>query len=85
MEAIGENLVRLLERYRYVLEELRRFEEKFGMSSEEFYRKWTSGEIAEPDDPHLLAEYLTWQDLIEELEELKQKLYEIRQKSLNLS
>ncbi len=66
--------IKLLERYRFVLEELKRFEEKFKMSSEEFYRKWTSGEITEPEDPHLLAEYLTWQDLIEELEELKQKI-----------
>ena len=66
--------IKLLERFRFVLEELKRFEERFGMSSEEFYRKWTNGEIPEPADPHLLAEYLTWQDLIEELEELKQKI-----------
>jgi len=43
--------IKLLERFRFVLEELKRFEEKFKMSSEEFYRKWTSGEIAEPEDP----------------------------------
>ncbi len=67
-----EHVLNLLQRRRWILEKLKEFEARRGISSEEFYTKWTCGSIPESEDPTTLAHFLTWQDLVGEL--LKNRL-----------
>jgi len=67
---------RLLAKRRWVLGELRRFEEKYGMSSREFYEAWRRGLLPEPEDPEVHGDFTVWAGLIEELEELEKELVE---------
>jgi len=53
----------------WVCEMLRIFEERYGMSSEEFYRKWVSGEIPEPIDQEKHGDFLVWEALVAALKE----------------
>ena len=46
-----EEIEELVLRRKWLLSELRRFEEKYGMESEEFIRSWREGLIPEPEDP----------------------------------
>jgi hypothetical protein len=46
-----EELEELVLRRRWILRELKRFEEKYGMDSGEFYEKWVKGLLPEPEDP----------------------------------
>ena len=52
-----------------VLKILKEFEKKYGMSSEEFYDKWSKGSIPEPDDPEVHSDFQIWSGLIELLKE----------------
>ena len=74
---LREEIELLLQRRRWILEKLKEFEVRYGMSSEEFYRKWTCGSIPEPEDPTTLAHFLTWQDLVEELHEVDRRLSQL--------
>jgi len=67
---------RLLARRRWLLEELRRFEEKYGVTSREFYEAWRKGLIPEPSDPEVHGDFTVWAGLVEELEELEKELPE---------
>ena len=71
-----EEVEELLARRRWVLRELRRFEERYGMSTEEFVVAWRSARIPEPEDPELHGDFMAWDALAEELEQLEKKLLE---------
>ncbi len=73
--AIAEVEERVLKR-RWVLEELKRFEKKYGMSSREFYEAWSKGLLPEPDDPEIHGDFTVWAGLVEELEKLEKALQE---------
>ena len=48
------------------------------MSGREFYEKWSKGLLPDPIDPEIHGDFMIWDELIEELnnveEELKRKL-----------
>ena len=67
---------KLLAKRRWILKELRRFEEKYGMTSREFYEAWSKGLLPEPEDPEVHGDFMVWAGLIEELEELEKELIE---------
>ncbi len=71
----------LLARRRWVLEEIRRFEEKYRMSSREFYEAWKKGLIPEPRDPETHGDFTVWAGLIEELEEIEKELLKMMKAS----
>jgi len=64
----------LVLRRKWILEQLKEFEEKYVMDSREFYEKWSRGEIPEPDDPEIHGDFLVWAGLIEELERIEKEL-----------
>jgi len=65
-------------RRRWLITEIKKFEGKYGMSSRDFYEKWSKGLLPEPLDPEVHGDFMIWYGLIEELdnveEELKRKL-----------
>ena len=73
---ILDELERLLVRRRWILRELKEFEEKYGMSSEEFYNSWIQGEIPEPDDPDMHGDFIVWAGLVEELKKIEREIIE---------
>jgi len=73
---VDDAVERLLARRRWLLEELRRFEEKYGMKSREFYEAWRRGLLPEPEDPELHGDFAVWAGLVEELDELEKGLPE---------
>ncbi len=78
MKSILEVLEELILRRRWLIAEIKKFEEKYGMSSRDFYEKWSKGLLPEPMDPEAHGDFMIWYGLIEELnnveEELKRKL-----------
>ena len=74
MERSIEALERLVLRRRWILEELKRLEEKYGMSSREFWEKWAKGLIPEPLDPEVHGDFTIWSGLVEELERVEKEL-----------
>ena len=69
-----EELEELVLRRRWILRELKRFEEKYGMDSREFYEKWVKGLLPEPEDPEVHGDFMVWQGLVEELHSTEEKL-----------
>lgn len=68
---IVENLVL---RRKWILKELKVFEEKYGINSNEFYSKWKQGLIPEPEDPVIHGDFMTWEGLVEELNYIECRL-----------
>jgi len=60
----------LVMKRKWIIQELRRFEEKYRMSSVEFYEKWRKGEIPEPEDPEVHGDFMVWSGLVEELSKI---------------
>jgi len=67
-------LEELVARRKWLLSEIRRFEERYGMSSAEFIESWREGLIPEPEDPEVHGDFLAWEALIEELREVGERL-----------
>jgi len=57
----GRRLAEVLDTLRWVLERLRKYEEKYGMSTEEFIKAWKNGMLKEPEDPEVLSDFLNWE------------------------
>ncbi|BES82384.1 hypothetical protein PABY_19510 [Pyrodictium abyssi] len=57
------DVIVLLEEGDWVEKLVRRFEERYGMPTEEFLEAWRRGEIPEPEDPDLLADFMEWEVL----------------------
>ena len=78
MESKLRVLEELILRRRWLAAEIKKFEEKYGMSSRDFYEKWSKGLLPEPLDPDVHGDFMIWYGLIEELnkveEELKRKI-----------
>jgi len=71
-------LEELILRRRWLMAEIKKFEKKYGISSRDFYEKWSKGLLPEPLDPEIHGDFMIWYGLIEELnkveEELKRKI-----------
>ena len=78
LESMLEILEELILRRRWLIAEIKKFEEKYGISSRDFYEKWSKGLLPEPIDPEVHGDFIIWYGLIEELnnveEELKRRL-----------
>ena len=74
MESAIEVLERLVLKRRWILGELKRFEEKYGMDSREFWEKWVRGLIPEPLDPEVHGDFMIWSGLVEELERVEEEI-----------
>ena len=59
---MGADVAELVMKRKWIIQELRRFEEKYRMSSAEFYEKWSKGEIPGPEDPEVVAHALYFGD-----------------------
>ncbi len=71
---------RLILRRRWILRQLRYFEERYMMDSREFYERWCRGEIPEPLDPHVHGDFIVWYGLVEELCRLERELTRVFRK-----
>ena len=74
MGSMLEILEELILRRRWLIAEIRKFEEKYGMSSREFYEKWSKGLLPEPVDPEVHGDFMIWYGLIEELNNIEEEL-----------
>ena len=71
-----DTVEKLLVKRKWILKELQKFEEKFGMTSREFYEAWSKGLLPEPEDPEVHGDFMVWAGLIEELKTLEKELIE---------
>lgn len=61
----------------WLLNELNKFEKKYGMKTVEFVSKWLTRSIPEPEEHEILEEFLEWEGLAESLEKVEKELKEI--------
>ncbi len=80
MEPAIEVLEKLVLKRRWILGELKRFEEKYGMNSREFQEKWARGLIPEPLDPEVHGDFMVWSGLVEELERVENEIKKLVEK-----
>jgi len=64
----------------WILKELKKFEEKYGMTTKDFVKGWRGGAIPEPEDHILLEEFLEWDALAESLEKVEKELKELEKR-----
>ena len=64
----------------WVLNEVRNFESKYGMTTKDFVEKWISNEIPEPEEHTLLEEFLEWEGLYQSLQKVEDELREIEKR-----
>ena len=67
-------LDKLFEKRRWLLSQLRIFEEKYKMKTNEFIEKWRNGEFPEPEDPEVHGDFLIWEGLAEDLESVEREI-----------
>ncbi|MCE4626367.1 MAG: hypothetical protein F7B78_01795 [Desulfurococcales archaeon] len=65
---------KLILRRRWLLEEIKKFEKKYGIDSRDFYDKWRKGLLPEPLDPEVHGDFMIWYGLIEELNSIEDEL-----------
>ncbi len=61
----------------WLLDELKKFEIKYGFQTIEFIEKWRARKIPEPEDHTILEEFLEWEGLSESLEKVDNELREL--------
>ena len=64
----------LIKKRRWILEQLKSFEEKYGLSTEEFINAWKKGALPEPDDPDMHGDFIVWEGLHDELLKIEKEL-----------
>ena len=64
----------------WLLLELKKLEDKFGLSTNEFIDKWKKNTIPEPEDPDTLEDFLEWEGLFESLEKVEKELKEFEKR-----
>ncbi|RLI07966.1 hypothetical protein DRO24_02030 [Candidatus Bathyarchaeota archaeon] len=69
-----EEIEDLITKRKWLLNQIRKFEEKYKMTSKEFHKAWTKGLIPEPNDPETHGDFIVWEGLIEELKHTEEKL-----------
>ena len=74
---IFSEIEELIIRRKVILEELRKFESKYRLSSDEFYEKWSKGLLPEPDDPETHGDFIIWYGLLEELRRIEKNYLSI--------
>ncbi len=67
-------LKKQISRRDWILDELSQFENKYGLSTQEFIKNWSCGAIPEPADHHILEDFLEWSGLAESLEKVENEL-----------
>lgn len=75
-----DSIKKKIEQREWFLGELNKFELKYGMTTKEFVKKWTSNEIPEPEDHVLLEEFLEWEGLFESLQNVDNELRDIEKR-----
>ena len=61
----------------WLIEKLKKFENKYGMNTKEFLEKWRNGSIPEPENTKQLEEFLEWEGLADSLADVERELIEI--------
>lgn len=64
----------------WILEELKKIEAKYGISTLNFIEKWRSEKIPEPEDHIILEEFLEWEGLSESLEKVENELKDLEKR-----
>ncbi len=64
----------------WLLERLKKFEARYGMSTKDFLEKWRSGKIPEPENNEQLEDFLEWEGLADSLAEVEEELIEIEKR-----
>jgi len=64
----------MIDRRRWLRQQLAELERRYGMSTQEFVASWSSGELPEPEDPDLLSDFLRWEALAGELRKVEEEL-----------
>lgn len=65
---------------KWVIGELKKFEMKYGLGTDEFTEKWRSNIIPEPENQVILEDFLEWDGLTETFEKFENKLKELEEK-----
>ena len=58
-EGALDRVEELIDRRRWLRQQLVELEHRYDMSAREFMASWSSGELPEPEDPGLLADFLS--------------------------
>jgi len=74
LRGVIDRVEELIDRRRWLRQQLAELEHRYGMSTQEFIASWSSGELPEPEDPDLLSDFLTWEALAGELEQVEEEL-----------
>lgn len=61
----------------WILDALKKFETKFGLSTDDFIEKWKSQKIPEPEEHTILEDFLEWEGLVESLKKVEDELREL--------
>jgi len=77
LEPTLERIEQLMEKRRWILDEIKKFEEKYNINSEDFYKKWVEGLLPEPQDPDMHSDFMIWFGLLEELSRIEEKLKQL--------
>ena len=64
----------------WILDELKQFEIKYGLSTKDFIEKWRSRKIPEPEDHIILEAFLEWEGLFESLEKIENELKDLEKR-----
>lgn len=72
-----ESLKKKIDLRDWILMELKKFENKFGFSTDDFVEKWQSRKIPEPEEHSLLEEFLEWEGLVESLNKVENELMDL--------
>ena len=64
-EKISE-IEELILRRKWVIEQLKVFEEKYKMKTEEFLDSWEKGLLPEPEEPNIHGDFIVWHGLAKE-------------------
>ena len=67
-------LDKLFEKRRWLLSQLRVFEEKYKMKTSDFLERWRRGEFPEPEDPEVHGDFMIWEGLAEDLERVEKEI-----------
>ena len=74
LAAMINRVEELISKRKWLRQQLAELEHRYGMSTQEFIASWSSGELPEPEDPDLLSDFLRWEALAGELEQVEEEL-----------
>ncbi|HDJ25690.1 MAG TPA: hypothetical protein ENF34_00015 [Candidatus Bathyarchaeota archaeon] len=74
LEAVVSRVEELINRRKWLRQQLAELEHRYGIKTHEFMASWSSGKLPEPEDPDLLSDFLRWEALASELEKVEEEL-----------